>query len=675
MKTNFKRIFAICLAVTLAFSSLAITASADTFKWDTVPEDATYTSNEYWADYYTWGKFYQNKNRIPLTGDGARDAVAVAASQIGYLEGDDEYGEMGTVGGYGNFTEYGKYTNANEAAWCASFCSWVMYAAKATDQRSYVASWNDDNGTSYNMARDGVSYWGETYVPHWSTMLNKNGDYRFADYYIPSYKPEQASYKPQTGNLIFFISSPTADWPLFEGHIGLVAYSDDQYVYTIEGNTSSQNGVEAEGGGVFFKKYALNSSSVAGYGILPYETVSGLPEIDYSGANPTPGLYVTVNGDAKVYANRDDDARTWTLPMSSIFEVLKIEKDNLGNTMLYSKFELGDGVHYGWIVNGTSENASEWTRTLQIYATPDGTPDHSDKLTFSGANLTITDDIAVNYKVDNSILTDNDYSDPYVVFEMNGKETTVTNYNVVKDEVVFELPNIAPHQMIDTITATLYATKDGEVCLGATYDYSIKQYCYNILNNSQYNSDAKLRTLIVDLLNYGAKSQEYMNYKTNSYVNANLTSTQKAWGSKTDRTLNSVLDTKYATVANPKVTWTAAGLNLKQSVGMRFRFDAESLDGLTVKVTSGDKEWVINSDSFETNVYGHYVFFDGFSVAQMSDEVLVTAYIGDTAVSDTLRYSIESYACAKLDDSDSTLVELVKLMMRYGDAAKAYVTP
>jgi hypothetical protein len=108
---------------------------------------------------------------------------------------------------------------------------------------------------------------------------------------------------------------------------------------------------------------------------------------------------------------------------------------------------------------------------------------------------------------------------------------------------------------------------------------------------------------------------------------------------------------------------------------MRFRFDAESLDGLTVKVRSGDKEWVINSDSFDTNVYGHYVFFDEFSVAQMSDEVLVTAYIGDTAVSNTLRYSIESYACAKLSSSDSSLVELVKSMMRYGDAAKAYVTP
>ncbi len=666
MKTNFKRIVSLSLAMILAFSSLAITVSADTFTWDTVPENSDYTSNKYWADYYTWGKYYVNKNRIPLTGDGARDAVAVALSQVGYLEGGYSGAEDGVTGGGNNYTEYGAYTNVNGLAWCASFCSWVMYTSKATSERTYIYNFTggDDDGDALNMARDGESYWGESYVPHWSNMLYNKGRYRFADYYIPSWAPSQASYKPQPGDLIFFVVS----WePLDEGHIGLVVYSDDTYVYTIEGNTSSQTAVEDDGDGVFFKKYALDSDEIAGYGILPYETVSNLPEIDYSGANPTLGLYINPLGAKSVYAKRDDDDATWTLPMSSIFEVTKIEEDNYGNTMLYSKFELDGETHYGWIIHTSTITSTG--RTLQIYATPNGMPDHSDELEFSNASLTITDDIAVNFKASKTELDGKSYTNPYVVFEMNGVKTTVTDYTLVGDEYVFDLPDIAPHLMNDTITATLYATKDGEVCLGETIDYSIKDYCYNTL--ADYSDNAKLRTLIVDLLNYGAKSQEYMGYKTNSYVNADLTSAQKAWASS-DRTLTSVLDVNYATVSNPSVTWKGAGLNLKESVGMRFRFEADSLEGLTVKVTSGNEEWILGSESFETNMYGNYVFFEGLSVAQMSDEVYVTAYKNGVAVSNTLRYSIESYAEAKLDSSDYVLVDLVKAMMRYGDSAKAY---
>lgn len=192
---------------------------------------------------------------------------------------------------------------------------------------------------------------------------------------------------------------------------------------------------------------------------------------------------------------------------------------------------------------------------------------------------------------------------------------------------------------------------------------------------SNYSGDeyAELRTLIVDLLNYGAKSQEYMDYKTDSYVNADLTPAQKEWGTASDRELDTVLDVDYETVADPTVTWEAAGLTLEESVGMRFRINASSLDGFSVRVSNGSETWTIPSSEFETDENGTYVYFEGLSVAQMSETVYVTAYNGDTAVSDTLRYSIESYAYSKRNDKNTTLVELVKAMMRYGDSAKAYI--
>ncbi len=343
-----KKLVSLVIVLTLCVSCLAMSASAIT--WDNV-EETTYASR-YTSSYYTYGKFYENMTQIPLTGDGARDVVAVAASQMGYLEGDSSSGQDGETGGSSNMTEYGAYTNVNGAAWCASFCSWSIYTAEVTDTR----------GTESYMARNGY-YWSECYVPYWSNMLYNNGRYRFSDYYRSSYSSSQASYAPQPGDLIFF----TAGYePLDEGHIGLVAFSDGTYVYTLEGNTSSQDGVESEGGGAFFKKYALSSSSIAGYGILPYETVSDLPELDYTGNNPTPGLYVTVSGAVGVYLDKDDSTASWTLPMSSVFEVTKIEDDSSGYTMLYSKCEISGTTVYGWIPLGNTSNGL--TRTFQIYA-------------------------------------------------------------------------------------------------------------------------------------------------------------------------------------------------------------------------------------------------------------------------------------------------------------------
>ena len=65
------------------------------------------------------------------------------------------------------------------------------------------------------------------------------------------------------------------------------------------------------------------------------------------------------------------------------------------------------------------------------------------------------------------------------------------------------------------------------------------------------------------------------------------------------------------------------------------------------------------------------MYFDGYNASQMSDAVYVTAYIGDTAVSNTLRYSIESYAASKMGEN-TELTELLCAMMKYGDAAAAF---
>jgi peptidoglycan hydrolase-like protein with peptidoglycan-binding domain len=54
-------------------------------------------------------------------------------------------------------------------------------------------------------------------------------------------------------------------------HTGLVVNVDSSYVYTIEGNTSSGNTLDADGGQVCEKKYALNYNRIACYGRPNYD--------------------------------------------------------------------------------------------------------------------------------------------------------------------------------------------------------------------------------------------------------------------------------------------------------------------------------------------------------------------------------------------------------------------
>ena len=298
----------------------------------------------------------------------------------------------------------------------------------------------------------------------------------------------------------------------------------------------------------------------------------------------------------------------------------------------------------------------------------------TERLKFKGASLTLYDNLTINYKVEKSLLEGNGYTNPYIVFLFNGVESTVMNYTEVDDCYVFDFSNIAPHQMNDTIYATLHANLNGMDCASETKEFSVAAYCYRTLDKYATDEYAKLRTLLVDLLNYGAKSQEYMNYHTDNLVNASLTETQAMWGTSEAPELQTVQNTAYKEIENPTVIWKGAGLNLKDSITMRFKFvSSESIENLKVKVVSESGQWVIDADSFIKNEDGYYVFFDGLDAGKMCEAVYLTVYDGETAVSNTICYSIESYAYAKQNSEDEKLASLLDAMMKYGNSAYSYI--
>ena len=297
-------------------------------------------------------------------------------------------------------------------------------------------------------------------------------------------------------------------------------------------------------------------------------------------------------------------------------------------------------------------------------------------LKFNGASLTLQNDLKINFTVKKELIDNNGYSEPFVVFSSNEKSNIVTEYTEKTSDgveyYVFSFNNIAPDRMNDTITASLCATYNGDIYSGPEFEYSVATYCYSMLNTT---TDAKLRTLLVDLLNYGTASQIYTGYNDNALVNALLTDEQKLWGTIDDPVMTTIKDSHYRIVNNPSVIWKGASLNLNDSITMQFIFSTDDINNITIKIEDKNEAVIEEIKTEDFMVSGNYyiVKFKGLTAGQMSDAVYITAYREDTAISNTVAYSIESYAYSKQNDNNAYLATLVKAMMKYGNAAYAYV--
>ena len=172
--------------------------------------------------------------------------LEVATNEVGYLEkknGNSLYDKTKNAGS-ANYTKYGyemhklyPTTMDYPAAWCDCFVDWCFVQAFGKD----IAM----------------------------KMLHK-----FDDYTVNSagyYKNNKEWYQtPKVGDQIFFTNSNGGIC-----HTGIVCAVDNTYVHTIEGNTSSESGVVANGGCVRRKSYKLTYNRIAGYGRPNYGLVDG----------------------------------------------------------------------------------------------------------------------------------------------------------------------------------------------------------------------------------------------------------------------------------------------------------------------------------------------------------------------------------------------------------------
>jgi hypothetical protein len=276
----------------------------------------------------------------------------------------------------------------------------------------------------------------------------------------------------------------------------------------------------------------------------------------------------------------------------------------------------------------------------------------------------LSENISLEYKLDGDKLAG--YTDIRAEFTTDSLSAVVTEYTTDENgDIIFSFNGLNPKNAGDTVTAVYYGTKDGVEEISATYQYSIAKYCRDVIASySSSNEDyEEVIAVCKGLLNYAAASQSYFDYNTDNLVNDGFENYE-------GRTYNNAM-ALTANEGENKVTFKSAGLSFTDTVMIRFNVAAESTKGLYTVVSDGENTWRVNTFKSTGTKGRYYVYIDGINLTDMSKPLTFTVYDKDgNQVSDTLTYSVESYAYAK-QSASGAIKNLVNAMMNYGDAVKA----
>lgn len=208
---------------------------------------------------------------IELTGDWAKDLIAIAESQIGYHESETSFriDENGKQHGY---TRYGLWYGNAYGEWCGMFVSFCLNYAKIPE----------------------ADFPREANCIKWRSALKA----------IAVYEDDEDTYTPAPGDLIFFDITGETDDP---GHVGIVTRVDGDKIYTIEGNQ-----IRA----VREMEYKKDDKTIVGYASMAKiiaraavkEATDKLAETDYTAIAGRTGVMTGDKVNIRAEASKDSAA-------------------------------------------------------------------------------------------------------------------------------------------------------------------------------------------------------------------------------------------------------------------------------------------------------------------------------------------------------------------------------
>lgn len=233
---------------------------------------------------------------------------------------------------------------------------------------------------------------------------------------------------------------------------------------------------------------------------------------------------------------------------------------------------------------------------------------------------------------------------------------------------------VTPQSMSSPVKITYYGKVDGMLVWGPEYTYTMTtNYIVPQLNKS---TSEVYKKFLVELMYYGAAAQVYNNWKTDKPMTDELTDEQKALHDTSTPTLKNITNTKQVEIANAKTTWRAVNVEYGSVTVMLLKTRAytPTADLKAVVQVAGEPQQRVyyyseNPEYFVEENGGICFRFEECNANKLRSAVDVTLYEGDTAITNTIRYSVESYCATRKEGT--TIYPFTQQLMRYADAAIA----
>ena len=368
---------------------------------------------------------------------------------------------------------------------------------------------------------------------------------------------------------------------------------------------------------------------------------------------------------------------------TNLDDMVKVGADYVG-APAYAKYEVdlskyaGETIYIGFRHYNISDMFMLLLDDVSVYGEEILTDEN---LMITKKSLRLQDTIAIDFKVPASAVEG--YQDPYLMVTQNDVTKKLTKYREENGLLIFTY-RVAPQHMCDVVTAVPHARNaQGKDVTGEEFTYSVIEYCYNMLYKDEYQDDkyATFRRLLVDILRYGDAAQIYANYKTELLPTCDLTEGLLAMGTDVTKKMEyeSVKEPLYGLVIaeDALASIEKAALYLEAAVNVRFKYSADDLSDLRVVITDNEActhviaQYEADASKIDQNGL-YYVDVSCLNAGQMRKTIYATVMKGDKAVSNTYRYSIESYVASMKSKEIKNLNELLDAMMRYGDSAAAF---
>ena len=279
------------------------------------------------------------------------------------------------------------------------------------------------------------------------------------------------------------------------------------------------------------------------------------------------------------------------------------------------------------------------------------------KPSFTTAKVSLNENIVLKFGIDN-------YTEGYTL--TFGYKGETYEGKVENGEAAFSL--VTPQYLDEVVTATIY---DGETKVTETQK-SVKEYLYELIRAKKADYSkmpceqfVAMKTLAVDMLNYGAAAQKkYLSATDKELVTAGLTDDEKALATTFAAPGEGVQATLSGTKAGYE--WVSAGIRFDYNVSLYFVIKPLTANAV-LKLKVGDNE-VIDEYIVEK---GNYKFrYENVNVVDFANKYTVTVWDGETQIGQTLSYSVNTYVLNM--HANAEMGEITKAVYNYGVSAVKY---